>query len=278
MRDESNGFQSKGEGASPALSSLADLRDFTVADGDPDVRGWDVFTGEGRRIGEVHDLLVDTTAMKVRYLDVHLDRELLSGQTEGTGPTAREHLFEPGPIGSPAGPLTGTGVVGVGDLDSVPGMSVKPEFDTPTDRGEQRSLADHLVHGSLLDEENQLIGDRAVSSGSSMPAMSGDRHVLIPIGRARLDRQADRILVDSLRTEDILDLPDYDHGPVSREHEAALLQRFDRGYVHSPERDFYAHSLYDDESFYSNRRRQSGDGPTEKGRREATALNSRGSR
>ncbi len=187
MRDESNSFQSTGEGASPALSSLSDLRDFTVADGDPDVRGWDVFTGEGRRIGEVHDLLVDTAAMKVRYLDVHLDRELLSAVKR---PTA------------------------------------------------------------------------------------GDRHVLIPIGRARLDRQADRILVDSLRTEDILDLPDYDHGPISREHEAALLQRFDRGYVHAPERDFYSHSLYDDESFYSNRRRQSGTGHTENGRREEAALNS----
>jgi hypothetical protein len=275
MKDPSKDFQSRGEGASPALSSLTDLRDFTVADGDPDVRGWDAFTGEGRRIGEVHDLLVDTAAMKVRYLDVHLDRELLSGQAEGTGPTAREHLFEPGPIGSPAGPLTGTGVVGVGDLDSVPGMSVKPEGDTPTDRGEQRSLADHLVHGSLLDEENQLVGGHAVSSGSPI---SGDRHVLIPIGRARLDRQADRILVDSLRTEDILDLPDYDHGPISREHEASLLQRFDRGYVHAPERDFYSHSLYDDESFYSNRRRQSGAGHTENGRREETALNSRGIR
>lgn len=288
MRDESNDFRSPGEGAAPALSSLSDLRDFKVADGDPDVRGWDVFTGEGRRIGEVHDLLVDTAATKVRYLDLHLDRELLSGRAEGTGPTAREHLFEPGQIGSPVGPLTGTGAVGVGDLSSVPGMSVKPEGDTPTDRGEQRSLTDHLVHGSLLDEENQLVGDRPVGGGSPLPAISGDRHVLIPIGRARLDRQADRILVDSLRTEDILDLPDYDHGPISREHEASLLERFDRGYVHSPERDFYTHSLYDDESFYSNRRgresgtdRMMGSGSSLNdemgiGEREEPALDSRG--
>ena len=54
---------------------LDELDDFEIADGDPDVRGWEVRSADGRRIGEVDELLIDTAAMKVRYLDVDLDAE-----------------------------------------------------------------------------------------------------------------------------------------------------------------------------------------------------------
>lgn len=56
---------------------LDELDDFKVAEGDPDVRGWDVIASDGRKIGEVDNLLVDTAAMKVRYLDVDLDDDLI---------------------------------------------------------------------------------------------------------------------------------------------------------------------------------------------------------
>lgn len=57
---------------------LDQLDDFEVADGDPDVRGWEVIAFDGRKVGEVDHLLVDTGAMKVRYLDVDVDDELLA--------------------------------------------------------------------------------------------------------------------------------------------------------------------------------------------------------
>jgi photosynthetic reaction center H subunit len=40
------------------------------------VRGWGVLGAGGRRIGEVAELLVDTAAMKVRYLEVALADDL----------------------------------------------------------------------------------------------------------------------------------------------------------------------------------------------------------
>lgn len=52
---------------------LNELDDFKVAEGDPDVRGWDVVASDGTTIGRVANLLVDTTAMKVRYLAVERD-------------------------------------------------------------------------------------------------------------------------------------------------------------------------------------------------------------
>ena len=57
------------------LRRLGELRDYKVAKDDPDVRGWGVQTRDGRAIGDVDELIVDPDALKVRYLEVDLDRE-----------------------------------------------------------------------------------------------------------------------------------------------------------------------------------------------------------
>jgi uncharacterized protein (TIGR02271 family) len=57
------------------VGPLSDLNDFKVASDDPDVRGWDVISADGRKIGEVEELIVDTGAMKVRYLDVEVNKD-----------------------------------------------------------------------------------------------------------------------------------------------------------------------------------------------------------
>lgn len=111
---------------------LDDLDDFRVAEGDPDVRGWKVISSDGRKIGEVDTLLVDTGAMKVRYLDVDIDDDLIAG----------------------------------------------------------------------------------------------DRHVLIPIGFARLDEDSDQIFVDALNSAGIEQLPEYRRGTVSGEFETSLRGHF----------------------------------------------------
>lgn len=67
--------------AAPAggqLARLEDLDDYQVADGEPDPRGWDVKTADGKTVGKVDSLVADTAAMQIRYLDVELDRKALS--------------------------------------------------------------------------------------------------------------------------------------------------------------------------------------------------------
>lgn len=54
----------------PALHPISSLRGYRVARGEPDVTGWTVVTRGGAEAGTVSDLLVDTRAMKVRYLVV----------------------------------------------------------------------------------------------------------------------------------------------------------------------------------------------------------------
>lgn len=144
---------------------LDQLDDFPVAAGEPDVRGWDVIAADGRRIGEVDQLLVDTAAMRVRYLDVGLD-------------------------------------------------------------------------GALAGRPNE------------------ERHVLIPIGYAQVDPAGGRVVVDTLESRDVAGLPEYHHGPVTREFETALRRRVDAGYTGSLHTDpeFYGGGLYDDSRFFGARR------------------------
>ena len=62
MRDEA------GVGPNPhdarRLIPLKELDDYQVADGEPDVRGWNVYTATGREIGDVDDLLVGQRAVE----------------------------------------------------------------------------------------------------------------------------------------------------------------------------------------------------------------------
>ena len=73
MRDEA------GVGPNPAdagrLIRLKDLRHYKLVDGEPDIRGWNVFAATGREIGDIEDLLVDTELEEVVMVDVDLKRD-----------------------------------------------------------------------------------------------------------------------------------------------------------------------------------------------------------
>lgn len=58
------------------IAPLGELRDFEVAEGYPDIRGWRVDAANGVEVGKVHELLVDVDSMRTRYLDVRLTTEV----------------------------------------------------------------------------------------------------------------------------------------------------------------------------------------------------------
>lgn len=59
---------------------LAQLQGFRIANGALDMRLWQVHSGDGRWIGTVDELLVDTATMEVRYLDVEVENLLVTGR------------------------------------------------------------------------------------------------------------------------------------------------------------------------------------------------------
>jgi hypothetical protein len=54
------------------LLPLSSLESWTVSDGEPDIRGWEITTVNNRQLGTVEDLLIDTDANEVVLIDVDL--------------------------------------------------------------------------------------------------------------------------------------------------------------------------------------------------------------
>ncbi|MDB4910641.1 MAG: hypothetical protein JWO39_1464 [Gemmatimonadetes bacterium] len=162
----------------PRVTALSKTKDFEVADGTPDPRGWTVVDASRTEAGKVHDLIVDTVAMRTRYLDVELDKD-----------------------------------------------------------------ATHL---------------------------DVDRHVLIPVGLARLDDEHDRVVLTSLSAAQLATVPPFDHQPIAPEYERSLMPRFEPATTteasasapasssaenRAPDsRDFYNNQHFDERSFFAGRR------------------------
>ena len=78
------------------IAPLSALRDFEVAEGYPDIRGWRVDSADGQHVGKVHDLLIDIDQMRTRYLDVRLTREVAAspGDRDVLVPVGTAQLVE----------------------------------------------------------------------------------------------------------------------------------------------------------------------------------------
>ncbi|HEX5719837.1 MAG TPA: PRC-barrel domain-containing protein [Thermoanaerobaculia bacterium] len=226
---------------SRVVVALRNLRGYKIAEGDPDVRGWEVAGGDGLRIGTVNDLLVDTAAGKARYLDIQLDPGLyLQGTPTGLAADSERRLdADPAPELDPmSGPESG--VIGHA---TVPAAEIEPNPGATT-------MTEHLVRESISDTENRLTAHLHLDELHH----PGERHVVFPVGQARLDPEHDKVILASLRAEDAVNLPAYVPGEVSPDYEQGLRRWFDPSFTPSEGQDLYAHDLYDEDSFYRNRR------------------------
>jgi uncharacterized protein (TIGR02271 family) len=76
---EANFLDKSHDGWKNALHRMREIEDdYKVASDDPDVRGWNVTDSANSKIGVVEELIVDTNAMKVRYLEVKVKSDLLN--------------------------------------------------------------------------------------------------------------------------------------------------------------------------------------------------------
>jgi hypothetical protein len=157
-------------------TSIAELGGFESAEDGPDVRGWDVIARDGRRIGTVDDVLVETDNREARYLAVRVDDrpdEVLAG--EARGPLENAAIPELDSMAEP-GELIGQA--------TVPGVTA-PERPA-------RTVGEALVRDSLLDVENRM------TAGAHPGWNRGERRVLIPLDRAHLESGKRQIRVERL--------------------------------------------------------------------------------
>jgi sporulation protein YlmC with PRC-barrel domain len=116
------------------------------------------------------------------------------------------------------------------------------------------------VHELLVDIDSMRTRYLDVRLTSEIAAAPGDRDVLVPIGAARIDDEADVVLLP-LTSERVSLLPPYDHGRLARAHEYEVRRHFSLGRsaaagaaVTAESREFYDDEHYDDKRFFSARR------------------------
>ncbi len=71
-----SGVDARARDLATALMPLSAMDNYEIADGEPDIRGWDVRSTDGEKLGEVEDLLVDPQQLMVRYIEVQLENGL----------------------------------------------------------------------------------------------------------------------------------------------------------------------------------------------------------
>lgn len=67
------------------LYYLNELSDYKIADGYPDIRGWDVKDFDNRVIGKVDNLLVNQDSQRVVYLDIEVDKSIIDANHDPYG-------------------------------------------------------------------------------------------------------------------------------------------------------------------------------------------------
>jgi sporulation protein YlmC with PRC-barrel domain len=78
------------------LMHLNTMKGFMIADPAPDIRGWEARLRDGRRVGRVDDLIVDTTELSTKYVEVKVDHDV-TGASEDTWvlvPISATHIHD----------------------------------------------------------------------------------------------------------------------------------------------------------------------------------------
>lgn len=76
------------------LYYLNELKDYKVAGGYPDIRGWEVRDSDRRVVGKVDNLLVNRNIDRVVYLDIDVDQTIIDARHDPFGTPADSEIKE----------------------------------------------------------------------------------------------------------------------------------------------------------------------------------------
>ena len=66
------------DASAPRVVPLKEAKDFRLSKGAPNLRGWTLYGSDHERLGSISDMLVDPVGMRVRYVEVDVERDLYS--------------------------------------------------------------------------------------------------------------------------------------------------------------------------------------------------------
>lgn len=175
---------------------LDDLDGYSIESGDTDPRGWTVVDDSGQQIGEVDDLIVDTTRMKVRYLaldgaDERTSARLLDVNTVDLD-TGSRRVIARGASGSgvESGYSEQAGITGRAPVASEDRTLARSEEELrigkrEVERGEvrvgKRVETEHVREPVTRRREEVVIERRPVASSEARGMEIGEEEVRVPL-------------------------------------------------------------------------------------------------
>lgn len=176
------------------LSKIED--EFTLPDLLPDFRGWKVELPDGRRVGKVSDLIVDTDTLVVKYIEVKVDKDVIAGE---------EDTYRLVPIAAARLDDDDEAVV----IDRLPGASLadapRHTREAPTPE-QERAIRSHFepairaaggADSGSFDQE-RFWGKRGAGRGASPSLVRRAR------GAKRADAPADVVVVEEVVVEGVV--------------------------------------------------------------------------
>lgn len=108
------------------------------------------------------------------------------------------------------------------------------------------------VRELIVDPEALQVRYLDVELDASFGRSEHERHLLLPIGVAALDAEADNVFVPALDHQSVQRYPPYSELQITRDHEQAMLRALNL--PAPPESDFYGQPAHDASTFYQSRR------------------------
>jgi photosynthetic reaction center H subunit len=127
--------------------------------------------------------------------------------------------------------------VAEGDSD-IRGWSVK------TPDGRKVGKVEELI----VDPAERRVRYIEIKADSKVLGIDDDRHMLVPIGTARLDERSHDVLLERLPAGGLAGAPAWKRGPVTREYETSLRNYYGAAAVDSST-DYYRSDLYSENGF-----------------------------
>jgi sporulation protein YlmC with PRC-barrel domain len=171
ITDDENRNAHDDEGRLVHLDKVKDH--YQIDDGNPDIRGWDVRASEGRKIGKVDDLIIDTGKRKVRYLEVKVEKDIAGTDDDRwmLFPIGKAHLDDD--ADEVRLDVTATDIRGMPARD-------RGRFSADDDRSLRERFRSPAVGAhNATDDDAQLFDERRFLGKRGRPAAASDQPIYV---------------------------------------------------------------------------------------------------
>jgi sporulation protein YlmC with PRC-barrel domain len=104
------------------------------------------------------------------------------------------------------------------------------------------------VEELIVDPAERRVRYMEIKADRKVLGVDDDRHILVPIGTARLDEKGNDVLLERLPAQGLAGAPAWERGPITRDYETSLRNYYGAASVDSST-DYYRDDLYSEKGF-----------------------------